>query len=271
MDPGSAKAASSPSGGRPAPAGPARSTGLAAVCLGFLLLSGWTLPAEEPLQVFYNERPPYQVTSVTGTVSGLTADPVAYALQKAGIAFTWVPMPPARQLLKLQENHGRAAAVGWFRNPEREAFAKFSEPIYQDRQIAVLARMDNPRVARARSTGELLSDRDLTLLVKLGYSYGKELDARIARQGTRTVPVTVENLSMVQMIHARRADCMFIAPEEADSAIRLAGITAADLRLRTFPDMPQGEKRYLLFSLQMEDDSIHRINRYLAEFRASRK
>lgn len=221
--------------------------------------------------MFYNERPPYLVPGADRQVTGLTADPTAYALRKAGVAFVWVAMPSPRQLLKLQENHARLAAVGWFKNVEREKFAKFSEPIYEDRQIAVLARRDNRKVAGARSVDELLAIQGLSLLRKLGYSYGRDLDERIAKAAPATVQVTVENLSMIQMIHARRADCMFIAPEEAGSAILLAGIPASEFQVRTFPDMPPGEKRYIIFSAQVDDETIRRINRYLAEYRASRK
>jgi len=240
-------------------------------CFALLLAAARALAAEEPLQVFYNERPPYMVQDAEGRVTGLTADPTAYALKKAGVVHTWVAMPSARQLLKIQENRARLAAIGWYKNAEREKFAKFSEPIYQDRQIAVLARLDNRRVAEARSVEELLSIPGLTLLRKYGYSYGRELDERIARRSPATVQVTVENLNMIQMLHARRADWMFIAPEEASSAIRLAGVPASEVQTRTFPDMPPGEKRYLLFSAQVDDETIRRINRYLSEYRTTRK
>jgi polar amino acid transport system substrate-binding protein len=255
---------------REGPIGP-RPAGLP--CLLFLALFTQTgfAPGKEPLQVYYNERPPYLVPHADGSVSGLTADPAAYALRRAGIAFTWVAMPSSRQLLKLQENHARLAAVGWFKNPERESFAKFSEPLYQDRQIVALARQDNAQVSQARTLEDLLRNQELTLLKKSGYSYGKQLDEGIARWAPSSIQVTVENISMIQMIHARRADYLFIAPEEAESAIRWAGVPAAEVQTKAFPDMPPGEKRYLLFSGLVDEETIRRINKYISEYRAARK
>jgi hypothetical protein len=86
-----------------------------------------------------------------------------------------------------------------------------------------------------------------------------------------TMRVTVENLSMIRMIHAKRADYMFISPEEAEVAIRLSSVPPRELKLITHPDMPHGEKRYLMFSLKVEDETIHRINQYIDEYQAQQK
>jgi polar amino acid transport system substrate-binding protein len=227
--------------------------------------------AEEPLPVFYNERPPYLVSGTGGEVTGLTADPTAYALRKARIPFKWVAMPSARQIYLLQENQAKLSAVGWFKNPEREKFAKFSTALYQDKQTVVLARSDNRKIAAIRSVEELLSDRSLKLLRKFGYSYGQDLDERIIRLAPVSLQVTVENVNMIQMIQVRRADYMFIAPEEAGRAIALAGLRSADFHTRTLPDMPHGEKRYLLFSQLVDDDTIRLVNKYIDEYVLARK
>lgn len=232
-----------------------------------LLAMTGAMCAEEPLKVLYNERPPYMVARGS-EVTGLTADAATYALRKAGIPYQWVEIPSARQLFMLQENKERLAALGWYRNPERERFAKFSSHLYVDRQIAVLARTDNTKVAAADSVAELLGSDDITLLAKSGYSYGRFLDEQIAKLEPRIMRVTVENLSMIRMIGARRADYMFIAPEEAEAAFPHAGVPPRDLRLITLPDMPHGEFRHLMFSLRVDDETIRRINRYLEEYHA---
>lgn len=232
-----------------------------------LVISGRGGQAEEPLKVLYNERPPYMVAR-DGEVTGLTADAAAYALRRAGIPFQWVEIPSARQLFMLQENQERLAALGWFRNPDRERFAKFSSPLYQDRQIAVLARRDNAKVAAVDSVAHLLGDRRLTLLAKAGYSYGRFLDEQIATFEPRIMQVTVENLSMIRMVGARRADYMFIAPEEAEASLPRSGVPPSAFRLITLPDMPAGEKRYLMFSLRVDDETLRHINHYLDEYRA---
>lgn len=262
------------SGSCPIPPFPRRLPRLGWILLFLLsLLSGAASPAsgEEPLSVLYNARPPYQIPGPGSEVTGFTADPAAYALRKAGIPFKWVPMPTPRQILKIQENRSRLVAIGWFKNPEREKFAKFSHVIYQDKQIAVLARAANQQVSAARTVQELLNDKSLLLLRKLGYSYGRALDDWIDRNRPATMTATVENVSMIQMIHARRADYMFISPEEAEEAIGLAGFQASDFQLRTLPDMPHGEKRHLMFSRLVDDETIRLIDKYIDEYRAARK
>jgi ABC-type amino acid transport substrate-binding protein len=235
-----------------------------------LAICGGPSRGEEPLKILYNERPPYMVAHGK-EVKGLTADAAVYAFNKAGIPYQWVEIPSSRQLFMLQENKEKLAALGWFRNPERERFAKVSSHLYMDRQIAVLARTDNAKVAGARSVTGLLGNSDLTLLAKSGYSYGRFLDEQIAKLEPRIMRVTVENLSMIRMIGARRADYMFIAPEEAGATIEHSGVPPKDLRLITFPDMPPGEFRYLLFSQRVDDETIRRINRYLDEYHSLQK
>ena len=226
---------------------------------------------EEPLQILYTARAPYMAPNASGEVTGLTADPTAYALKKARIPFKWVEVPSARQIVMIKENKARLAGLGWYKNPEREGFAKFSTPLYQDKQIAVLARKDNQKIALAKTVEQLLSNKDIVLLAKSGYSYGKFLDERIAQHQPSISLVTVENLSMILMIDACRADYMFISPEEADVAINMAKVHPEDLQLVTLPDMPPGEKRYLMFSKLVDDDTIKLISKYMDEYTSPRE
>ncbi len=240
------------------------------ILLLILSASGLRLHGEEPLQVLYNPRPPYMVPTADGEVTGLTADAAAYALRKAGIPFRWVEVPSTRQLFMIRENKSRLAALGWYCNPERDRFARFSSPLYQDRQIGVLARKDNAKVAAQATLDQLLKARDLTLLVKTDYSYGPFLDARIAGLRPRLTSVTVENLSMIQMIHAGRADYMFIAPEEAEASIPEGSMQSATLKCLIYPDMPPGQKRHLMFSLQVDEQTIRRLNKHIEAYTALR-
>ncbi len=238
--------------------------------LAFLAAGVGAVHGEEPLKILYNERQPYMAARGQ-EVTGLTADAAVYALRKAGVPYQWVEIPSARQLFMLQENKEPLAALGWYRNPERERFAKFSNHLYRDRQIAVLARVDNAKVAAAASVADLLGDRRITLLAKAGYSYGRFLDEWIAKLEPKVMRVTVENLSMIRMIGARRADYMFIAPEEAEATLAQSGVPPRDLRLITLPDMPPGEYRYLMFSQRVDDETIRRISHYLDEYHLLQK
>lgn len=222
--------------------------------------------AEEPLIVMFNTRPPYMSPDGSGGVTGLTAGVAAYALKKAGIACYWKEVPSQRQLYMIQHEGGRLAAVGWFKNPEREAFAKYSHVLYTDKTLVLLSRADNSRVTQHHTLQTLLSDRSLLILTKAGYSYGPYADAVINRLHRRKHLSTAENIEMIRMIWMGHSDCMLIAPEEAGPAIAAAGLPEGDFRKNALIDMPPGEHRYLIYSRQVDDETIRRIDLYIDEY-----
>lgn len=69
---------------------------------------------------------------------------------------------------------------------------------------------------------------------------------------------------MMAMISAKRADLMFVAKEEA---AYLAGIAAAGQRryhLVGFADLPHGEERHIICSLDVADEAMRRIDAAIA-------
>lgn len=210
------------------------------------------------VQLYYNERPPYLTTGPDGVVFGLTATPAAEAFRRAGIAFEWVKLPTKRQLSAIKENNGLECAVGWFKNPEREAFARYTKAIYRDRPTVGLANVDfQPPTARL---ADLLRTPGVTVLVKDGYSYGPYIDGLINDLKPTRLGTAGESSQMVQMVAARRADFMFVAEEEASYLVHESGIDASKLKLVRFDDVPPGERRYILCSKRVPVDVIARLN-----------
>jgi len=103
------------------------------------------------------------------------------------------------------------------------------------------------------------SDRD-------GYSYGSYLDSKIEEYQPEMERTTGENINMLNMVYNRRSDYFFIAPEEAENPIELSEYDQSDFKLIQFSDIPDGEKRYIIFSKQVDDEIIRRINVYLREY-----
>lgn len=106
---------------------------------------------------------------------------------------------------------------------------------------------------------QCLADPGLILVLKDGYSYGSFLDEKIAEYCPNCLKVTVENLSMLEMIYKKRVDYFFIAPEEADGLISSSGLAKEEFKYIHFSDMPMGEKRYILCSQQVEDEVIEKL------------
>ena len=226
-------------------------------------------PADGVITIHYHERPPYYMTGPLG-VYGLCADPVKQAFDKAKILFRWEKTLAKRQLDILKENRSRACLIGWFKNSEREKFARYSHPIYQDKSFIALGRADNPRLISPDlispdiiSNGALdatLLNSGLVLLRKNGYSYGKLLDTMILNLGPRQKMTSAENIGMLKIIHSGGADYFFISEEEAMPLIATSGFLKTEFKTIRFSNMPRGNKRYLLFSKQVENQVIDQIN-----------
>jgi polar amino acid transport system substrate-binding protein len=211
------------------------------------------------INLHYNERPPYLVTTETG-VGGLTGDPTTIVFEKSNLAFQWVQTPSKRQIYILQQNSGRDCLPGWFKTGEREAFAKYTLPIYQDKPQIALARADNDKIPFVATVGEVLSKPQLTLLVKDGYSYGSFLDQKITELNPARLETTVENSGMLKMVYAGHADYFLIAPEEAEGLIKTSEFDLQDFKTVHFTDIPDGEQRFILCSLQVDDSIIEQLN-----------
>jgi hypothetical protein len=221
--------------------------------------AGEASPAEQVITLHYHERPPYYITGPLG-VYGLCADPAKLAFKRAGIPIRWEKTPASRQLGILKTNRGRDCLLGWFKNPERERFARYSVHIYEDRPTVALALAGNDNIISGRPLADTLLSTDLTLLRKSGYSYGRYIDAMVSKLLPRQDMTDAENVGMLKMIHSRRADYFFISEEEAHVLTATSGLPQNDFKFIRFADMPTGNKRYLLFSKKVAVEEVARID-----------
>jgi polar amino acid transport system substrate-binding protein len=212
------------------------------------------------LELLYHERAPYYVVGADGNVGGLAGDPVGHALRSSGLAYRWVSMAANAQLKAIQEATAPVCALGWFKTPAREEFAKFTSPIYRDRPQVLLLRNGDRRVLRHRTVDEIFSDPGLRLGAKLGYSYGAKIDADIERLKPVQVTTSQDMVGMLRMLAGERFDYFLSSAEEAP--IIIAGFPEAGGKIVTHElnDMPQGNERYLLCSRNTPDQLIERFN-----------
>src|SRR5690606_34791512 len=98
---------------------------LALLCLPLACL------AAEPLAVYYIEKPPYY-HSIAGEPTGFLLERTRAIFSDAQIALRFEARPAKRILLEMEQNREPICSIGWFRTPQREAFALFSLAIYRD-------------------------------------------------------------------------------------------------------------------------------------------
>lgn len=225
----------------------------------FLLWAGWlTVTAAEPVvSLYFAERPPYQHRQADGQVLGLTAEPAERAFKRAQIPFQWKILSAKRELQMVRDNLEPGCLVGWYKNPEREKFALFSRPIYQEKPPHLIFRT-NFAGADSANFIELLTRHKPRLLVKDGYSYGGYLDQLFVEHKALLVITSEEQLAMVQQIHRGRADIMLFSGDEV--GFHAALLARLDLRARSYPDLPPGEQRYLMCSRQVGPQRMARID-----------
>lgn len=214
-----------------------------------------------PLEILYEARSPYVIPQDDG-LGGLVGAPLTRALKEAGIAAEFAETPSQRSLRAIEANLRPVCSPGWFRTPEREAFAQFTRLLYQDKPTALMTRKDNAAIRDGMALEELLNLPDLVLLAKTAYSYGQVIDDQLNRHGIRQRRVGTDNVTLLTMIAKKRADFLFIGPEEAEDLLR-EHPERETLRLVSLTGMPEGNKRYLMCSRQVADDIIRRINQQL--------
>ena len=236
---------------------------LAALLAFFAAAAGAPLDkawADDDLVIYFHQRPPYSAKQADGSVKGITADIVTQAMSVAGIPYHWEELPSARQMEVLKRDEGKACGLGWFKRPEREQFAKFSAAIYHDLPTIIVARAKDARFAGSPAIDALFADKSLTLLTKTGYSYGAEIDAKIAALKPRTRADSGDNRIMLGMVSKERVDYMIMAEEEAKDMLARPDLAAAGLAIYPLANPPAGEYRYLMCTKSVPDATIARIN-----------
>ncbi len=224
--------------------------------------------SDSVITLLYHERAPYYVTGPLG-IYGLCVDPVKKAFSTAGIRADWVRMPAARQMDMLKFNTPDTGAIGWFKTPEREKFAVYSHAIYQDTSMIALARADNHHLVSGRPLARTLENREVTFLRKQGYSYGRYIDDMILKHNPRQEITTAGNIGMLKNIYDGLADYFFISEEEAAELIHTSGLLADVFQFIQFPDIPEGNQRYLLFSQSTDQTLVDRVNAAIVQVRTA--
>lgn len=213
----------------------------------------------EALTIHYHQRRPYYV-GYQGEVYGLVANTVNIALKSSDVRFSWVETPAGRQLDIIRSNESKSCAAGWFKTDARQKYAKFSDPLYQDRPFVAVARADSELLKSRDSVVRVFNEYRLKLLIKRGYSYGNYLDKKIQELSPRQVITTADNIGMLKMVATHRADYCFLAEEEAHDLLVYSTLNRSRFKIVTFTDIPVGSNRYLICSKQVSDEELAVIN-----------
>ena len=233
-----------------------------ALVLLFIIVTGfWPASAraqDAPLPLYFEQRPPYLVRQGDG-VEGPTAVRAALAFKNAAIPFVWQESTMSRQMHMLRENQVEMCAVGWFKNSERLSYAKFTRPIYRDRNIVALVRAEFAGIA-GRSLDEALATPGLRVLVRGKYTYGEAIDKALKRVKPLTISSPHPHLLLAEQLTRQRADLIFAAEEEAEVMLAHTTAMGGSLQIVRFAEPVPGEQRHIVCTRQVPDETIARLN-----------
>lgn len=233
-------------------------------CFFFLLPLG-RYAAAQPLETLYFERPPYY-TTLNGQPDGFLVRLTRDILTQAGVPHSFHEMPPGRILEDIKSNRGPACSIGWFRTPERERYAVFSLPIYQDEPLrAVFLKSGAMPPPGVSSLAQLIEQTDLLIGLNHSYVFGHPVDTLIARMRTPPVSTSGTQVQLMHMLAARRFDFLLVNPEEIETLAELAGIPLEELHVLPLTDLPKGNLRHLMFSRATSPEMIERINKAIRQ------
>ena len=213
-----------------------------------------------PIRMLHFERNPYHYSDSSGQVVGLTAAPTTQAFAMAGIPITWEVMPVNRILETLKRNTEPVCTSGWYKNPEREEYARFTVPIYRDKGGAGVVRAGF-QAKEGITARELLARPDLRLLAKQNFYAGAYLDDIISKMPPSQIYRTSTDVpSIIKMIHLGRGDMFITTFEEVELHVQQAELKMNDFRVIRFTDVPAVEMRYILCSKQVPASTIEALN-----------
>ena len=205
--------------------------------------------SEEPIPVLIYDRPPYYVRQADGNFAGLVGAPVAQAFERAGIPFVWTTALFHTHLEEIRSDDRPVCAAGWFKTEEREEYARFTIPVYQDQPLVVVGRLDNSRLW-ALTFEEMISRPNVEMLAPIDFSFGVEIDRMIEDSDLRVRRVATDAERNLKRILEGFEDFLLISPEELSVTIaRVRG--SEQLLQRSFADIQPGSTRHIVCSLSV--------------------
>ena len=233
----------------------------------------------EKIILHYIERPPYFILE-EGTNKlndGIIYNLAVKILTTAKIQYEFNNVPFIRSIIEIKENKIKICSPSALKNKEREEFAYFSKPIFQDKKTVIIIRKNDDRFKKYSITDEILKDSNFIILLRIGFSYGVYLDNKVLKyknivlselhpnKQKGTLFSSENNNSMLNDILEKKADYMFMGRNEAEYLIGKKSEFKKLLTIKQLRDQPEGEKRYFMCSKSVGIDKMNKINKAISK------
>ena len=239
------------------------------VCAALAVLSclthGAGAASEPTLTLLVFDRPPFYRLKDGRPDGGFLLDNTLAFLERARIPYVVEEMPPGRVLATFLARDTDACAVGWFKTPDRMAFARFSAPISRDRPLAVAVGAGETACPDKATLADFLAAKPHWGL-RNGFSYGPQADALLAALPEGRLHRLSDPEQMLPLLAKGRLDAVLIEPEEFSWRAGQDKTLAAAVRLCTLADAPPGNLRYVVCDMSVSPDVLARLDAAIGEF-----
>ncbi|RZT11061.1 conserved hypothetical protein [Duganella sp. CF402] len=234
---------------------------IAGLCAALMGDAAWSAPT--PITVAWRDKPPYHYTE-NGLAKGFLLARAQQVFAAAGLPARFTNEPQKRIWANFQHGATNYCSISWYRLPEREAVAQYSQPFHEDLPHTILIAPGMVERVKAHATlAALLADTTLTLGVIEGVSYGPVLDPMIRASKNKIMSRTVETTQMMRMLSVSRASYMFVDREDWEF-FRDKEKAGQSLVRYDLPDMPGGIKRHVVCSRDVPQETMNKINQAIA-------
>ena len=218
-----------------------------------------TEAADEMTVLWFERRPLYFMRN--GRPDGGLLELTDRVLRRSGMRPVYIQMPHRRVLRTLRDaGHENLVGVGWYRTAEREVWLRYSRPIARETAMGILVRRDDrERFLAFASFADLLASPALTPGKIDGYSYGAEVD-ELFKERTAEVMRANKDAQLFALLAANRCDYMLAPEPTLTELVRDAGMRPEDFAFVHYADMPQGARRYLVFSRETSQETVDRVD-----------
>ena len=213
----------------------------------------------QEITVAWRDNPPYNFVEQDKEKGFLLARGKRI-FEQAHVPAHFVLEPTKRIWAKFRVGTPMYCSLGRYRIAEREPIMQYSLPIHIDPPRIVLASpVAAEQVGRHATLVSLLGDPALAMGMSDGASFGTELDAMLANAGAKVERRTVESPLMMKLLAANRVSFV-IVDRVAWQYWRMHDPAALGVVPHDFPDMPAGQKRYLVCSKDVPPAVMNRLN-----------
>ncbi|MFP5240400.1 MAG: substrate-binding periplasmic protein [Acidobacteriota bacterium] len=234
-----------------------------------VVLQGWDTRCA-PLQMVYPNRPPYFYT-LDGAPAGTLYETTAGILAEAGIEAVFTEMPSRRILYEMQQDQNcTRCGFGWFKTPQREAFARFSLPIHvQAPLVAAVLTRNLGKTRNAQNLSELLNNGEATIGVVDGWSYGDAVDVLLRGAENHVIKADDSRQQALMLANGR---CLLILAREDElpDLLRFGRLTMADVAAIRLEKESGGVQRYIMCGKGVPDEVMARIDAAIARLKRGR-